>query len=168
MLNPSAFESDVMRDPDGFPVPYVYQGRPEKWAALPYNYRKRRAEEDARIAAEKAARPAQAPRPYATRFTTDYAIEWGRKQGWKLIERERYDHRTKRHHDLEGGVDVIFDDMTDGRVGVQGAGRHERLAHYNRFMAWGGPEKAKRRNLRIFYVEFVRGNKAPQVVEQWA
>jgi hypothetical protein len=103
-----------------------------------------------------------------TRFTTDYAVEWGRKQGWKLIERERYDHRTKRHFDLELGVDAIFDNNVDARVGVQGAGKGERAKHRERFEQRGGETKARRRNLHVYYVEFVRGDKTPIVMERWA
>lgn len=156
-------ESGILLDLDGLPVPKLWQANPAKWASLPKSWREQHL--DPPPAPPK---PERAKRPYQKRFSTDYAVEWGRKQGWKLIERERYDFRTKRHHDLEGECDAIFDDMTDGRVGVQGAGRGERKVHYERFMAWGGPEKAKRRNLRIFYLEFERGNKTPLSVERWA
>jgi len=103
-----------------------------------------------------------------TRFTTDYAVEWGRAQGWLLIDRERFDFRTKRHHDLELGVDAIFDNRVDARVGVQGAGKGERKHHRERFEERGGEATAKRRNLQVFYAEFVRGDKTPILLEQWA
>jgi len=129
----------------------------------------------------KKEREGPAPKP----FTTQYAIDWGKQQNchqhlvhadnfertaptkWKLIDRERYNHLTKRHHDLEGGVDAIFD-AGDVRVGVQGAGKGERLVHRQRFENRGGIAKAQRRGLHIYYVEFVRGNKTPILVERWA
>lgn len=115
------------------------------------------------------AQPEKAPRKSAGTFTTAYAIEYGLKQGYKtIVDRERYDYRTKRHHDCEGAVDVIFDDGNGGRIGFQGAGVGERAEHYNRFMAWGGPTKARERKLRVTYLEFTRGNKTPVKVEEWA
>lgn len=115
--------------------------------------------------------PEKAPRKSAGTFTTAYAIEYGRKQGYtRIVDRERYDARLRRHHDCEGAVDVIFDDPKDpgARVGFQGAGVGERAEHYNRFMAWGGPDKARERKLQVVYLEFVRGNKTPVKVESWA
>lgn len=170
ILDPSAFDAEpqpaIRYDADGLPVPPLWH-RLEVWAALPLSFRQRKAQEyRAELAREL--KPNRQHRPTQKRFSTDYAIQWGRAQGWTLIDRERYDYRTKRHHDLEGAVDAIFDNGVDGRVGIQGAGRNERATHYQRFMDWGGPEKAKRRNLTIYYLEFVRGNKTPEVIEQWA
>lgn len=154
-------------DADGFLISDTWQPRPDKWEKLPYKTRQGLSEAyTARLAKEAAKKP-KTYRPGAKRFTTDYAIEWGRKQGWKLVEREGYDFRTQRHHDTMLGTDAIFDDG-DGLVGIQGAGKGEKTPHYQRFIERGGPEKAKRRSIRIFYVEFVRGNKTPILTEQWA
>ncbi len=163
-------------DPDGLPVPEVWQGNPQRWAALPLSVRQSRAappvadNSPTPFGADRPARvpqPDRAPRPYAKRYTTDYAVGWGRKQGWTLIERERYDFRTKRHHDLMLGVDALFEGP-DGMIGVQGAGKSERKAHWDRFLARGGPDKAARRHIKICYAEFERGNKTPITVEWWA
>ena len=86
----------------------------------------------------------------------------------RWLEREGYDARTKRHHDLELGVDALFDDGGPGRVGIQGAGRGERLEHLRRFMDRGGPERAKSRAVKVIYLEFERGNIEPVRNEQWA
>jgi len=115
------------------------------------------------------AQPEKVKRKSAGTFTTAYAKAYGKKQGYtRILDQERYDYRTKRHHDCEGAVDVIFDDGNGGRIGFQGAGVGERAEHYNRFMAWGGPDKARDRRLKVVYLEFVRGNKTPVKVEEWA
>jgi hypothetical protein len=127
--------------------------------------------EEKRRAEEEAARKTKAPGH--KRFSTQYGVEWGRSQKqpngqpWVVIDREGYDHRLKRHHDLELGLDVIFDDGV-GRVGVQAAGVGERKAHYQRFLDRGGVEKAQRRRTRVIYLEFVKGNKTPVREEVWA
>jgi hypothetical protein len=117
-------------------------------------------------AAKLAEKKPKAKRPAAKKFTTEYAVDWGKAQGWKLVERERYDARTNRHHDLAGGADVRFRD-SDGRViFVQGAGKSERAEHYRRF-------DDRRHQLKDFnsprfiYVEFERGNKTPIKEEEW-
>lgn len=101
------------------------------------------------------------------RYSTDYAIAWGRKQGWKLIDRERFDFRTKRHYDCELGMDAVFDDGVDGRVGVQGAGRGQERAHRARFDREGGEQAAKRRRMRVVYLEFERGCQTPTKEVWW-
>lgn len=149
-------------DADGIPIPAHWL--PAKWAKLPLSFRLNYNE--GRLP-EPEPKKARAPRPGATRYTTEYAIAWGRRQGWKLIDRERYDARTKRHHDLMLGVDAMFE-SPDGLVGVQGAGKSERKPHFQRFEDRGGAERASRLHIRVCYVEFERGNKTPKVVEWWA
>lgn len=101
------------------------------------------------------------------RFTTQYAIEWGRAQGWKLLDRERFDARTRRHHDLPLGADAMFE-ATDGVVYVQGAGRHERAEHRRRFEDGGGAARCERLRCSFVYVEFVRESVTPVLREVWA
>ena len=117
---------------------------------------------------DESTKPPKTPGAKATNFTTGAAIKWGRRQGWKLIERERYNHFTKRHHDCELGTDAIFDDGLFGRVGIQGAGKGERASHYQRFTERGGVDTAKRRALRVLYLEFERGNPEPTKQEWWS
>lgn len=100
----------------------------------------------------------------APNFSTRYAKEWGEAQGWKVIDSERFTHG--HYQDCVMGVDVIFD--ADGqRIGVQGAGRYERAEHYQRFLDWGGVDRANRLQMKVIYLEFVRGNKTPVVREDW-
>lgn len=166
------------QDEDGFPIPTAWQNS-AKWPTIAYEVRAKWSAiwiEDEKAKEVKARmekpKPPKRGTP-ATRFTTDYAIEWGRSQkkasglNWTLVDREHYDYRTRRHHDLQGGVDALFDDGGPGLVGVQGAGLSERKVHFERFMAWGGPEKARRRALKIYYLEFERGKKTPVKVERW-
>lgn len=149
---------------------HIPQHNWDKWApqvrAKFADLERTQAEAAAKKAAELAAKPPKQKRAPAKKFTTDYAVEWGKSQGWKLVERERYDARTNRHHDLAGGADVRFRDL-DGRViFVQGAGKSERAEHYRRF-------EDRRHQLRDFnsprfiYVEFERGNKTPIKEEEW-
>ena len=143
----------------------------EHWAAKEAARRARAEAHVASLEEDRLRREALTTRPVAKgpgRFTTDAAIAWGRRQGWTVIDREAFNHLTKRHHDLEGAVDVIFDDGTGRRVGVQGAGRGERASHLARFIAWGGPDKARRRALRVLYAVFERGDPTPLEVEEWA
>lgn len=103
----------------------------------------------------------------ATRFSTDYAVAYGRRQGWKLLDRERYDYRLKRHFDTLMGSDAMFEH--DGQVIlVQAAGKSERKEHYGRFCERGGKETAARRGWRFIYMEFERGSKEPAKMEEWA
>jgi hypothetical protein len=107
------------------------------------------------------------PRRSAKRFTTDAAIEWGRKQGWKLVDRERYDFRTKRHHDLDLGSDARMETAT-GFVLLQGAGKSERKEHRERFDGLGGIDRAMKLGWGFIYLEFERNNPEPLVIEVWA
>lgn len=125
--------------------------------------------EEAKARALAAKTPRAKPAHSGT-FTTQYAIDWARKKGWKIIDRERYDVRTRRHHDLQLGIDVLCEDPKSegGMIGIQAAGVGERAAHYQKFEDRGGITKANRRHITVIYVEFVRGNKTPVVEETWA
>jgi len=105
--------------------------------------------------------------PRASNYTTKAAIAWGRAQGWKLLDRERWDQRTRRHHDLVLGADCLFE-SAEGMVAIQGAGRYERTIHRERFEAAGGVERAERLHIRFVYLEFVRDSNDPVVEERWA
>lgn len=102
-----------------------------------------------------------------SRFTTQYAIDWGKAKGWKVCGRERYDYRTRRHFDLMLGADAMFD-AGDRIVLVQGAGKGERAEHRRRFDQAGGEAKARRLGMGFAYLEFDRGEKAPVKEEWWA
>lgn len=163
------FEAPIIPcDVDGLPISDTYQPVPDKWAALPYKTRQTlSAAYLARL--EKALQPKKIVTPGPGTFTTAYTIEWGRKQGWKLVDRERYDARTKRHHDAMLGMDAIFEDPeTMQLIGIQGAGRYEKAEHWERFCQRGGVARAKARNMRCIYLEFVRGTKTPILREDWA
>ena len=152
-------------DPDGFRVPLPYRNDLGGcWMRLPKASRKRISGDDDAFREKYETKPVAAKqKPYSTQ----YAVDWGKKQGWKVIDREAYNFLTKRHHDCELGMDVIFDDGK-GRVGVQAAGKSERKVHWDRFVKAGGAETAKRRSIRILYFVFERGNKAPLEIEEWA
>jgi hypothetical protein len=163
-------------DGDGLAIPEFWQGARRKWDRLALPVRKRFSGAYVLELLSRKPKKAKQQGAPATRFTTDYAVKWGRRQKharvsaktWQLIDREHYDYRTKRHHDLELGVDAIFDDGGDYRIGIQGAGKGERSVHYQRFMDRGGPEKAARRRLKVLYLEFERGNHEPILKEEWA
>ena len=99
-------------------------------------------------------------------YTTDYAVAWAKKQGWRIVERERWDAALRRHHDLAGGSDVCAIDQDRRRVWIQGArpGKTERDVHMARF-------EARRAQLaqgeRYVYVTFERGSAKPVAVEEW-
>lgn len=115
--------------------------------------------------AKEESKPPPKPRRSASRFTTDYAVEYGRKQGWKQVDRESYDHRLKNHHDLPGGADARFR-SEDGVVFIQGAGVGERSEHRARFEE-RRHQLADFRSVRFLYLEFIRGNKTPVRSEEW-
>jgi hypothetical protein len=153
-------------DRDGCLVPPLWRHNPSRWLSLPLSVRRRKSET---YRAELATKPKEKRQAnYAPPFSTQYAIDWGRSKGWKLIDRENYDFKNKHHHDLELGLDAMFDDGGFGRVGVQGAGRYEKAEHYQRFLDRGGVDKARRRGVRVLYLEFERGNKEPLLQEWWA
>jgi hypothetical protein len=102
-----------------------------------------------------------------TRFSTDYAIRYCRSLGWKLMDRERFDYRLKRHFDTFMGSDAMFD-TPDGIALVQAGGKCERAEHYRRFVDRGGIEMAQKRHWEFIYMEFVRGSKTPILEEKWA
>lgn len=166
-------ERGLIVDRDGLPVAEAYRWIPDRWYALAEPVRQKfsaRYLDDWWRAQQKpkANEPAQSKAP-AKRFTTDYAVSWGKSQGWTLIERERFDFRTKRHFDLEGKCDALFEVSSQpGRTGLQAAQPGERGAHWRKFAEWGGPEKAKQRVLKVLYVEFERGTKFPLKIEEWA
>lgn len=106
-------------------------------------------------------------RPGATRFSTEYAIKWAKALGWQILDRERYDARLKRHHDLILGSDAMALSPS-GVVLIQGAGRHERPQHRRRFDERGGVPKAEQAKMRFVYLEFERGDLKPKLEEWWA
>lgn len=156
---------DAVIDRDGLRVPLPYRNDlGGAWNRMAKATRRSVSEgDDAFREKYEAAKPADRQKPYSTQ----YAVDWGKKQGWKVIDREAFNFMTKRHHDCELGMDVIFDDG-EGRIGVQAAGKGERKAHYDRFVQRGGVETARRRAIRILYVVFERGNKTPIETEVWA
>lgn len=110
--------------------------------------------------------PGQGP----TRFTTQYAMDYAKvRYPHASYERERYDARTRRHHDLEMGADVVVRLRDGGVVFVQGAGKSERKVHKARFEAHGGVEALERRyrDATFLYLEFERGQKEPILTEVW-
>lgn len=167
-LVPVLPDVDAPRDKDGIVIPPLYRTELArvKWERYPIEYRRRREAEDAMFTAATKPKEKQ-HRPAAKRYTTDYAIEWGRKQGWKDLDRERYDFRLRRHHDLVLGSDAMME-SPDGIVFIQGAGRSERKEHRTRFESRGGVAKAQALHARFVYLEFERGDKAPKVLEWWA
>lgn len=106
-------------------------------------------------------------RPSASRFSTQACIAWGRSMGWKLLDREQYDHRLKRHHDLIGGADAMFETPT-GIVLVQGAGKAERGTHWDRYVERDGPGRCQKFGWGFVYVEFERNQAEPLKTEWWA
>lgn len=165
-VGPDGFRwaGELCYDRDGLLVPPEYRNR--GWYKITQKMREERSREWEILINQ----PKPVPKTFrvcAPRFTTDYAVKWGKRKGWKFLERERYDVRTKRHHDLLLGVDATFASDT-GLVGVQGAGKHERAEHYKRFLARGGTELAQKLHVRVVYLEFVRGDINPIVTEWWA
>src|SRR5436190_23065816 len=136
--SPPASSGGLVFDADGLAIPPLWQNALDRWAKLPPKSRKDFSDaEIARAERLAAKKPRQRRLSVAKRFTTDYAVAWGRAQGWKLIDRENYNFRTKNHHDLQMGLDALFDDGVDGMIGIQGAGRNERAEHYQRFLDRG-------------------------------
>jgi hypothetical protein len=155
-------------DCDGILVPGFWRANVARWETTPIAWRRRRSEEWIQDQAAKAAKAEKPKRPAAKRFSTEYAIAWGKKQGWKLVDRERFDTRTKRHHDCQLGMDAIMSRQDGTLVGIQGAGRYERNDHRDRFDRLGGVQSAKARHIAIFYLEFARDSDRPILEEQWA
>lgn len=108
----------------------------------------------------------KSPGKSVTKYTTKYAKEYGKKLGWRLVDAERYDARTKRHHDLMLGMDVLFEGP-DGLVAVQAAGKGESAAHRRRFEERGGVGKARKYGIRCLYWVFERGKRTPVKEENW-
>lgn len=177
---PSELVEELVFDKDGIPIPdHSKRAFRDHWESQSIEYRRYRARLDLQAAikcAEKEAaklkRQRKASNGPATKFTTQYGLDWGRKQlkpdgkPWALIDRERFDPRTMRHHDLELACDLIFDGG-NGRVAIQAAGKGQRLDHYRRFELLGGPAKARTRFEAFIYLVFERGNKTPISREDW-
>ena len=117
---------------------------------------------------ERQRRLNQPKTPAATRYTTQAAIDWGRRQSWRLVDRERFDVRTKRHHDVLLGCDALFHAPGIGLVAVQSAGRYERTTHLERFERMGGKLAARDMGVVFRYLEFQRGNPDPVLDEVWS
>jgi hypothetical protein len=167
IFNTCAPEQERELDSDGLPIPDSPLGpyRREVWEKMPPSLR---AKLRARWLGEEPPKEPKPRRPAAKRYTTEYAIKWGRKQGWRLLDRERYDARLKRHHDLILGADAMFDGGERGLVLVQGAGKSERAEHRRRFEAGGGEARCKALHISFVYIEFVREDYAPIKEEHWA
>lgn len=167
---------DLPELPPDFPIDALLRPQKKGESAFQYNaYRTRairltriqiRAEQRQKAKLEREALPKEA-KGGSTRYSTDYAQKWARTQGWRILDRERYDARTKRHHDLLLGVDLLAEGP-EGMIGIQAAGPSERAAHYRRFEERGGPLRAQKLSIRILYVEFERGKSAPIREEWWA
>lgn len=157
------------RDRDGLLVPPDHWPN-ANWQNLPLVVRKKLAWTEEQIRGQKAPKSHKARTP-ATRFTTGAAIKYGQAMGWKLVERETYDYRTKRHHDVRYGMDAIMRDLDGFLVGVQGAGVGERAEHFERFLARtrnaAGVIFPETEHMRFFYWEFKRGQFEPVKFEQW-
>lgn len=164
------------KDADGFPIPKFWQHSPnwnkqarvirQKWSKVWVDDEIEK-ERQAKLFKPKEDKP-KATRLPATRFTTEYGCRWGKRQlrldcdrCWKLIEREHYNSRTKRHADLELGMDAFFDDGGPGRFGCQFGQPDEEKAHARAFLERGGYELAARRGIRPYWVAFVRGRTEP-------
>lgn len=164
-------EATAPLDCDGLPIPTTWQDAVRNWEKLAYSVRKKWSDEHVAELARKAAEPPPKPKRQGTtgpKFTTQSAVTWYQKgKKWVLLDREHYDHRLKRHHDLQLGLDLLLDDG-NGQVGVQAAGVGERAEHWRRFVERGGPEKARRRSIRVIYAEFKRGQREPVKEEIWA
>ena len=159
--------ADCVRDVDGLVIPALWQSQPLKWAKQPLTWRAKKSR-DYLDGLQRAAITPKVVKPYASRFSTAAAIDWGKRQGWRVLAKEWHDRKTQRTHDAEFGMDVLFINTTGRAVGVQGAGRYEREPHYQRFMQRGGVDEARRLNLEIYYLEFVRGVAEPVLKERWA
>ena len=148
----SIFDFDDEEAPQGASVSDVYRGRIR--AALEGN-------------AERVCKAEKSKGTGAKRFSTDYAVAWGRAQGWRLIDRERFDFRTMRHMDCLLASDAMFS-SEDGLVLVQGAGRGQRAKHERRFLDRGGHAELARLRARFYYLEFKRGSREPAKMEVWS
>lgn len=103
----------------------------------------------------------------AANYTTAHALNWGRKLGWKVLDKERWDHRNKRHRDLTLAADVMFE-TPRGIVFVQAAGAGERASHRLKFDMRGGLERCVRLRVGFLYVTFCRESIDPVSREWWA
>jgi len=141
-LSLGAEHDGIMRDKDGLAIPPLWAANDHsigKWEKLPFNWRRRRSEDYLADLTKAASAKPTTHRQGSSKFTTAYAIDWGRRQGWRLVDRERWDHYNHaRSHDVAFGMDAIFVcPLTAKRIGIQGAGRSERAIHYRRFEQCG-------------------------------
>gem|GEM_PF-4335267 len=179
-----------VHDKDGLAIPTLWAANEcsiGKWEKLPLSWRHRRSQDYLAELSKAASAKPKTHRQGASKFTTAYAIDWGRRQGWRLVDRERWDHYNHaRSHDVAFGMDAIFVcPLTAKRIGIQGAGRSERAIHFRRFEQCGAikpvlsPEKvlvggmgaveaARAQNIEIWYLEFDRGEPEPILRERWA
>jgi hypothetical protein len=146
------------------------------WERQPLHWRQktsidRRRDYEAKLVKEEK-RTQRVHRDNGPDFSTDYAIAWGRAQGWRLVERERYDFRTKKKRDCMFATDAIMRLPSGKLVGIQGAGRSQRTDHRRKFDQYGtgpyGAELAMAQGIEIWYLEFDRNNSDPVLVEKWA
>lgn len=163
-------------DKDGLWVPFMYRVNVSAWEKLALCVRQRmsidRHADHIAALENEARRKPTVHRDHVPNFSTSYAIKWGRAQGWRLVEREAYDFRTKRHHDCQFATDAIMRLPIGKLAGIQGAGRSQRADHRRKFDQYGtgpyGSELAKAQGIEIWYLEFDRGSPEPILLERWA
>lgn len=154
-------------DADGLLIDDTYKNVPHKWAKLPYSLRKRLSEYQEEHNAKMAAKKPKQTRINPGTYTTQYAVDECRRRKWRIVDRERYDARLKRHHDLMLGMDLIVDDGGKGLLLIQAAGKGERASHWRKFIERGGTENALRLGVRVLYWVFERHVPSPIEEEKW-
>lgn len=138
-------------------------------------------------AKQKRAKSESVRRP-GNRFTTPYALEWAKKQGWKVLHSESFNHLTKNHHDAWLGSDlacsVSHSDPFERRgiVLVQAGQKGEEKAHLAKSQElaqkWAKHFGIKPQDCTLefvcqahgwtfLWVEFSRGKKAPDRQVWW-
>ena len=165
----------IMLDADNILIPFQWQPVPDRWAKLPLKTRQGSSEQwIARLEKEAKKKP-KARHNKGSEFTTKAAKAWGRARGWKLIDEERSTliqtnkGMMRKTNDLMIGADLMFASPDHvGLILVQAAGRYERAPHFARFQQRGGIKACAARACQFWYVEFVRGESEPALVEQWA
>jgi hypothetical protein len=160
-------------DDDGLPIPEHWRPVSLHWQKLGFSTRSGHIS-DLTKEKKKADAP---PRKAAKAFTTKAALDWGRKQGWILRDRERSTltktgagKMVRRTHDILMGSDLMFEDPTGqirGMILVQAGGKGERTPHFKRFEERGGQATCRNMMATFIYAEFVRGNPEPVLVETW-
>ncbi len=160
-------------DDDGFLIPPHWRGVSLHWQKLGISIRSGHIDD---LTKEKKRSDAP-PRKPAKPFTTAAALAWGRSKGWKLRDRERSTLTktgtgkfVRRTHDILMGSDLMFEDPSGeirGMILVQAGGKGEKSPHLARFEERGGRESCRNMMATFLYVEFVRGEKEPVLVETW-